>query len=59
MTTRQFTQELLKAQRKGMVVVASLLPADGLRVEYRPRRKFDPAPWTRTDRHGCVALQRP
>lgn len=50
---RNYTRELKAEQAKGRVVVASMLPYEGVPVEYEPRRKGDPQPWVQTDRHGC------
>ncbi len=51
---RNYTRDLRTLAAKGWVVVASLLPYEGQPVDYAPRFKTDPAPWTRTDAHGCV-----
>jgi hypothetical protein len=45
MAKRNYTQELLQKQNKGMVIVISLQPHDGLPVRYEPRSTRDPLPW--------------
>lgn len=42
---RNYTQELLKAQREGKTIVISLQPYDGIPVRYEPRHTKDPLPW--------------
>lgn len=48
-----WTRALLRAHAAGKVVVASLLPYDGIEVTYAPRKKGDPKPWSVQDLHGC------
>lgn len=43
MKRRNYTREILDRINKGQVPVATVL---GVRVQYAPRRKTDPAPWT-------------
>lgn len=43
---RNYTQELLTAQKRGAVIVCSAMPYEGTQVHYAPRRSRDPQPWT-------------
>lgn len=45
-TYRNYTQELLTAQKRGAVIVCSAAPYEGTQVHYAPRRSRDPQPWT-------------
>jgi hypothetical protein len=45
MAKRNYTRELLKAQREGKTIVISLQPHDGIPVRYEPRHATDPMPW--------------
>lgn len=45
MAKRNYTQELLAKQSKGMIIVISLQPYEGVPVRYEPRSTRDPLPW--------------
>jgi hypothetical protein len=45
MSTRNYTQELLKAQREGAKIVVSLQPYAGREATYQPRSIHDSLPW--------------
>lgn len=46
---RNYTQELLTAQKRGAVIVCSAAPYEGMRMIYAPRRDQDPLPWAFAD----------
>lgn len=49
MNYRNFSQELLDAQKRGAIIVCSAAPYEGTQVHHAPRRLRDPRPWTFTE----------
>ena len=43
--TRQYTQELKRAEASGKRIVCAMAPYEGCPVSYKPRSKGDPFPW--------------
>jgi hypothetical protein len=62
MAKRNYTRELLQKRAKGMTIVISLQPHEGIEARYEPRTSRDPMPWTadlpyRFSGRECHAVQ--